>query len=1229
MKTKTLALLVALLLVATGLCFMPNTRAAKAEASLAEGETLIQYIESKTVSGESNTLDTGVKFPADTSVKVKFTFVPEASVTRVLLIAKNFAMGTAIHDKSQGFVWVDINGADWSYRCDEGMSATVTKGEDGVYTVNAAFTTNATSVDSVYYHIYSDNGATVFSNITSYYVQPVEVKEVDVPMGDKLIQYVASYEVASTNSNLIDTAVPYPANSKINLGYTFTADANVTRFLMIAKTFAPGKDGHDGGLGFVWVDISGDTWSARCDEGMTATVTKEEGIYTVSAYFTTKQNVDTVYYNIYSDNGTSVVSDLVASYTPAETVVIRTSEAVKATAGDQNWLDTSVAYAEGSTVNVRFTMTPAPEMTSIWLMYTVFNMGQPNHDSIFGYVVISQNAGVVSTRNGEGTCSVITCTKMGGSYYVELALILPEGVPHLYLKYRSEGADTALNNYSESYIPAVQEEEGMTAAELAAAAQKLENQDLTVYSAESANALQAKINAAKSLAEANASSAEEYEAAYAEMQQAVKALCYNDEASTLLHETPSLTVNSNAANTYNGAATYYGGVTVTAIMNVALADDVNTFTVISRRFAMGSALHDTSTGYVRATRGEDGEFSWNVGEGAVIVAVTGANGAYTLVFQYVTDTSEEVNNAYILVETAGGLGTITNIRQYVKTADIPAETVYETYFATDFDADTQESLNYLFSGFTLINEDEGAMSGNAVMLNNANANLQPYFLIPATTLRVSFDLRLGSTVSEFVAIGRNFAPGSSIHDGSQGFIRMRMSGGNVTAYEAGEGASYVTKECDEDGIYHISYQFRASSSEDLVATYVFFGVSGGACIIDNFAISIPETEAEEIEGAQMESKFYAGEQIAVAYENEVMEFTFAGEVLNATEAKLFGSSYLYPAGSYTVQITAKESGIARMLVSVKNAEGERFAAGYVLPKVGAVITQDGDNVATATMNGDWMTLTLTFTAEDAWFFEVFGYQDNFGRIEGNEASIQVSAVNVYSTVSAQAVALMKAVYEAKNVEGNYTAASRENLQAAIKVAEAALADEEADFAKAIADLQAAKDALVLATDLTALNAAIAEAEALNENEYYSGPWDALSEAVAAAKLLDEACGDEAAAAAVEAIEEAIAALVKIPSAEVADALEAVIAEAQAVDATLYTEESYAVVTEKLAEAEALLQAAMPTEELMQAATAALRAAIDALEEPAGPSLVCAGSVSLGSVLAALAMSIAFALRKRS
>ena len=133
-------------------------------------------------------------------------------------------------------------------------------------------------------------------------------------------------------------------------------------------------------------------------------------------------------------------------------------------------------------------------------------------------------------------------------------------------------------------------------------------------------------------------------------------------------------------------------------------------------------------------------------------------------------------------------------------------------------------------------------------------------------------------------------------------------------------------------------------------------------------------------------------------------------------------------------------------------------------------------------------------------------------------------------VKADLSALQAIIDDALKAESaKYTEESFSKLAAAITAAQVFLtgntSNATAEEATALgAAITAAKEALVELADLTALNAKIAEAEALKEADYSAETWKALKDAVAAAKALTAEATQKQADDALAAIETAIKAL---------------------------------------------------------------------------------------------------------
>lgn len=152
-----------------------------------------------------------------------------------------------------------------------------------------------------------------------------------------------------------------------------------------------------------------------------------------------------------------------------------------------------------------------------------------------------------------------------------------------------------------------------------------------------------------------------------------------------------------------------------------------------------------------------------------------------------------------------------------------------------------------------------------------------------------------------------------------------------------------------------------------------------------------------------------------------------------------------------------------------------------------------------------------------------------------------------------------------------------------------------EVAAAVTALQNAEDGLELKTDEPGvdLDKVIADAEALNKDDYTTSSWATLQDAIDAAKADHDASQDEALA---KAINDARSALVNVV------ALKGAIAGAEAIDTTGKTEESVAALEAAIADARALLEDG--TQEDVNAAVAAIDAAVKGLvtdsQKPGGP-----------------------------
>ena len=174
---------------------------------------------------------------------------------------------------------------------------------------------------------------------------------------------------------------------------------------------------------------------------------------------------------------------------------------------------------------------------------------------------------------------------------------------------------------------------------------------------------------------------------------------------------------------------------------------------------------------------------------------------------------------------------------------------------------------------------------------------------------------------------------------------------------------------------------------------------------------------------------------------------------------------------------------------------------------------------------------------------------------------------------------------------NITGELSENFIQLMEDNEAAVIDEA--FATVSSSLVVAEKAAV-AADLTALNKAIADAEAVKEADYTAESYKALADAVKAGKdlvasaPLEDAQADVDAAA--KAINDAIAALVKVEVVDKFADLKAAVADAEAVKEADYTAESYKALKDAIATAKEVIAKEDATDEEIAAALAAIETA---------------------------------------
>lgn len=214
------------------------------------------------------------------------------------------------------------------------------------------------------------------------------------------------------------------------------------------------------------------------------------------------------------------------------------------------------------------------------------------------------------------------------------------------------------------------------------------------------------------------------------------------------------------------------------------------------------------------------------------------------------------------------------------------------------------------------------------------------------------------------------------------------------------------------------------------------------------------------------------------------------------------------------------------------------------------------------------------------------YNEETGELDVQESNL----VTEIKDIDTSALEALIAEAKALAAEEGYTEESITALNDAIKAAEAVAADPQSQdqVDAAVKALQAAMDAVKI--DVSALEALIETAEAMNTTGYTAGSVQALADAIAHAQTVAEAPESvQAVADEITALQAAIDGLV-VDTAE----LKALIAEAKELVAKEgYTEESIAALNAAIAAAEAVVE--NPTVEDVKAQLEALKAAMDAVK----------------------------------
>ena len=258
--------------------------------------------------------------------------------------------------------------------------------------------------------------------------------------------------------------------------------------------------------------------------------------------------------------------------------------------------------------------------------------------------------------------------------------------------------------------------------------------------------------------------------------------------------------------------------------------------------------------------------------------------------------------------------------------------------------------------------------------------------------------------------------------------------------------------------------------------------------------------------------------------------------------------------------------------------------------------KNGTIVPSANEAAEGTEITLTIAPDAGYRLRTGTLTFNGTAIEG--VSFKMPGETAYINAEFVKISVLQAaIGNAEGLEGNaYTSTTWAGLTQKLAAAKAVLnetgsSQEQIDAAANA--LQAAQDALLRRGDKTALNALIAEVEALKEETYTPATWSGLADKLAAAKKVagDPDALQLAIDSAKDALAEAKAALVARAD---KDALKKLIAEVETLDEKAYTSASWKTLSDALTAAKTVDADANATQAAVDDAVKALNAAKDAL-----------------------------------
>ena len=244
--------------------------------------------------------------------------------------------------------------------------------------------------------------------------------------------------------------------------------------------------------------------------------------------------------------------------------------------------------------------------------------------------------------------------------------------------------------------------------------------------------------------------------------------------------------------------------------------------------------------------------------------------------------------------------------------------------------------------------------------------------------------------------------------------------------------------------------------------------------------------------------------------------------------------------------------------------------------------------------GSWAAFEDAMTAADKVLTAADPSQQ-----EVEEALAALNAAFEGLTEKADKSELNELIGEAESYEeSEYTAASFEALESAMKAARTVAENEDASAAEVESAMKALEEAvaqLARLGDRELLAAKIAECEAISGNLYTAESYAALVEALSAAKMLLEKAEilENETQTAIEALEEAAADLV--PLSLNREQLQAALDRAQSIEEGDYTEANYAAFEAALENARSVMASESATQAMIDDAVDRLNRAIDNLE----------------------------------